>query len=98
MKLYFRMENRVMKRKTYFIYRVNPFLLYYKVKNRVPLEHFYSKLYFRIQNRVELEITFLSTLELLRITTAMVIDKAPKTTALLIGKCISQTYLTTPKK
>ena len=39
-----------------YIYRVNSFLFYYKVKNRVPLEYFYFKLYFRMKNRLELEM------------------------------------------
>ena len=59
MVLYFRVENIVMKtnkKTSYYIYRVNSFLLYYRMKNRVLLEHFYLKLYFIIENREELEI------------------------------------------
>ena len=41
------------KKTSYSIVGVN---LFFTLRNRVPLKHFYSKLYFRAENRVELEM------------------------------------------
>ena len=40
----------MINKKIYSIYRVNQFLHYYKVKNKIPLKYLYSKLYFKVKN------------------------------------------------